>query len=205
VKVHEALSAVMAECSAEGCSRAVRARGLCNTHYSAFRRDGTLGRLQRPTLEERFWSKVDRSGDCWIWTASLNAAGYGRIGEGRERVWLSHRLAYRLAYGVDPADQYVCHRCDNPPCCNPRHLFLGTHADNMADAAQKGRGIRGEIHPLTSLAEADVIAMRHMRARGASYREVGEAFGVTGSSARSICTGINWRLAPGPIAPRNER
>jgi hypothetical protein len=169
------------------------------------RRSGELEPMRRPTLEERFWANVDRSGECWIWTASRNSRGYGRIGEGGAHVWLAHRLSYKLHHGSDPGDLYVCHSCDNPPCVNPAHLFLGTHADNMADAAQKGRGIRGEIHPLTSLVEADVVAMRERRAAGSTYRQIGTDFGVTASAARSICTGVNWRLAPGPIADSGAR
>jgi hypothetical protein len=89
---------------------------------------------------DRFWAKVDRSGGpeaCWPWTAYQQPTGYGRFGIGR-KVFSANRIAYKMATGNDPMQSLVCHRCDNPPCCNPTHLFLGNHTDNGRDAASKG-------------------------------------------------------------------
>lgn len=89
---------------------------------------------------ERFWAKVDRRGpdDCWEWTAGCNRKGYGKFSlDGATRQ--SHRISWELANGQIPEGLCVLHRCDNPPCCNPAHLFLGTHADNHADRSLKGR------------------------------------------------------------------
>jgi hypothetical protein len=92
------------------------------------------------TVEERFWAKVDkRSGpdSCWTWTAAKTLRGYGRFMlDGKAR--LAHRLAWRLAGGTE-AEALVCHRCDNPSCVNPAHLFLGDQFDNMRDMTAKGR------------------------------------------------------------------
>ena len=119
---------------------------------------------KRPTVMERFESKIERipfSG-CWIWTAcSKDEDGYGEFGQyGQSRG--AHRVAYELFVGPIPEGTYVLHRCDVRPCVNPAHLFVGTHGDNMRDAAAKGRlGVkRGELHERAKLRSEDVSAMR---------------------------------------------
>jgi len=95
------------------------------------------------TLEERLWKYINKRGpnDCWLWTASLNAYGYGQIqSEGKNRKPLrASRVVYSLTKGPIPKGKHVLHTCDNRACCNPKHLRVGTHQDNMDDMNTKGR------------------------------------------------------------------
>jgi len=92
-----------------------------------------------------FWSKVDRSAGpdaCWPWLASCVRGGYGGLRLRPFGSFLAHRVAYQLTYGDLSADLLVCHKCDNPPCCNPACLFQGTYLENIRDAVSKGRFVR---------------------------------------------------------------
>jgi hypothetical protein len=117
-----------------------------------------------PSASERLAAKsVERPGGCIEYTGRCNENGYGTIGE-NGKTWLAHRLAWTLAKGPVPDDLGVLHSCDNPPCINVNHLFLGTHADNMQDMVKKGRGVQpglsGEANPNSKLSAADVQAIR---------------------------------------------
>lgn len=100
------------------------------------------------TAEQRFWRDVDKRGpdECWPWKRSTMRGGYGRFPVTSRNQQRAHRYAYELTHGPIPKDIVICHRCDNPPCCNPAHLFAGTHADNVRDRVAKGRSSSGEKH-----------------------------------------------------------
>lgn len=143
-------------------------------------------------LAERLRMKSDRSDPdgCWPWTAASCRDGYGYLRfEGRSQ--LAHRLAYRIANGDFPDELKVCHTCDNPPCVNPSHLFLGTQADNTADMATKRRSTHGE-RSTSHLSEADVDLIHDLKARGATQRAIAARFGVNPSTVSRIVNGKRW-------------
>src|SRR6267142_469485 len=111
--------------------------------------------------DERFWSKIDKSGDCWLWTAGSGSTGYGYFYIGRVQ-YAAHRFAWVSKHGPIPAGMQVLHSCDVRRCV--RHLFLGTQSDNIQDMHNKGRGFdnRGSRHPLAKLTEEDVEEIRRL-------------------------------------------
>ncbi len=91
----------------------------------------------------RFWMRVSETGSCWVWTGARNKDGYGYLRDGESTV-LAHRFAWASLNGPIPDGGQILHHCDNPPCCNPEHLYVGTHADNMRDMANRGRAATGK-------------------------------------------------------------
>lgn len=127
-------------CSIDGCCNdvLVKSRGLCRAHYLRWQRTGSPTGSMRRSVEVRFLEKVDRTGDCWIWTSWRNGREYGQFWDGCQRVY-AHRWAYENWNGPIPVGMQVCHRCDVPSCVNPAHLFVGSQMDNVRDCIRKGR------------------------------------------------------------------
>lgn len=106
-----------------------------------------LAMIEKKVIE-RFWKKVDKSGDCWEWTGSKKHTGYGTFGYNKKS-YVASRFVMKIIGKEIPEGMIVCHKCDNPPCVNPDHLFIGTHKDNMKDCMEKGRW-RQLSHPSIS-------------------------------------------------------
>lgn len=132
------------ECIVEDCdSTDMHGRGLCNAHYRRWQYLGTTELPSRPSVEERLEAGLVRqSNGCLEWTGGRGPRGYGKIMVAGEHL-RTHRVAWELANGPIPDGLWVLHRCDNPPCCDVGHLWLGTHVDNQADKAAKGRSSNG--------------------------------------------------------------
>lgn len=146
-----------------------------------------------------FWAKVDRSGDCWLWTASVGSAGYGSFGIGDGRTTSAHRFAYELHHGPVPRGMFVLHHCDIKRCVNPAHLFAGTHRDNMADAVRKGRiaatKVEGEQSPNAVLSDDQVRQIRERRAAGERRIDLAREYGITDRYVWQLVTHQSRRSA----------
>jgi hypothetical protein len=140
----------------------------------------------RRPLSERFWEKVDKSGDCWVWTGATVRTGHGKI-YAHGHPTAAHRLSYEWSYGPIPEGLCVCHRCDNPPCVRPDHLFLGTIADNNHDSIGKGRSATAR------LTETQVREMRaSYAAHEGSFARLAQRFGVNPSTVGLIVHRKLW-------------
>lgn len=148
--------------------------------------------MGKKSLIEKLMKNVSKDPEtgCWEWMASKNAGGYGRI-RAKNTMCLAHRISWEIFCGDIPRGLCVCHKCDNPSCVNPDHLFIGTRQDNMDDMLKKGRyvkgktykgiecPIRGSLSPRSKLTEKDVIEIRRRYKEGnASYRSLAKEFGV---------------------------
>ncbi len=146
----------------------------------------------REQLADRFWRFVDADGPdgCWEWTGGRLPKGYGNIWDG-EKLSRAHRVSYELFRGAIPQGMQVLHSCDNPPCTNPGHLFLGTNADNLADRVAKGRSASGERHGNAKLTTAQVLAIR---ADQRHFRTIAKEYGIFPNYVHQIKSRA-WRRA----------
>lgn len=143
--------------------------------------------------EDRFRSRVDVHGpdDCWPWMGPC-VSGYGVLWRNGNN-YGAHRMAWELANGPIPNNLWVLHRCDNPPCCNPSHLFLGTQAENDADRTTKGRSSRGNCHPDAKLNDGAVREARRRFAAGERARDLAVEFGVSPTTLWQAATRKTWK------------
>lgn len=135
-------------CSIEGCERKAKCRGWCSAHYTRWRRNGDplAGVVRYSNDEDRFWAKVDKNNDCWLWTASTGPFGYGQFNTGHSVV-RSHRFAYEMTIGSIPPGKELDHICRNRLCVRPEHLRPVTRQENNQNKAGPSRncksGVRG--------------------------------------------------------------
>lgn len=178
-----------------------------------------MSRCERKPLADRLWAKVTKGPACWEWTGTVNKkTGHGRIGSGgwHGPLVYVHRASWELHFGPVPTGLEVCHRCDNGRCVNPAHLFLGTHAENMADMMRKDRAARGqrngraraatpsrprvqrpstsgERNPRAKLTAAQVLQIRTALAGGELERALAARFGVRQGTISRIKLRRSWQ------------
>lgn len=158
-----------------------------------------MGGIKGLSIEERFWSKVDikPQSECWNWKGTKDPKGYGGfyLRKDKQHQFKSHRIAYQLTFGEIPEGLCICHKCDNPSCCNPNHLFLGSKSDNNHDAIQKGRAVyvSGERIKSSKLTSQQVIEIKRLSALGHSGRELAHQYRVDRSTIYRILYGISWK------------
>lgn len=169
-------------------------------------------------LRARFWQKIEKAGpdDCWLWRGTLSPKGYGIFAR---KGYRAHRISFFISTGTDPLGKLICHRCDNPPCVNPAHLFMGTDLDNLTDMAAKGRarncamlhpemmarGERngrnlhrerypiGEAHPDAKLTEAQVREILKKGAARIPRRALALEYGCTLFNIEAILYRRTWK------------
>lgn len=154
----------------------------------------------REPLAERFWKKVKKEKNpkaCWAWLGGKHGDGYGHISPGGKYAanLKAHRVSWEIHFGVIPPGLCVLHRCDNPECVNPLHLFLGTRGENNTDRAKKGRSKRyfGETNSQARLTRATVRKIRKLHAtKGIQHRTLGGMFGVAHSTIGRILRREYW-------------
>ena len=195
-------------CAVARCPREAARRGWCTMHYQRWRKTGDTGpaeplRCGRPRGVdpiEWFWAGYARAANgCLEWQRNLNDSGYGKVsedlGDGSRR---AHRVAWIFTIGPIPEGLHVLHHCDNPPCGDVDHLFLGTHPENIEDMVTKDRspilGKAGERHPNSKLTDGDVTEIRRLYAAGRGTQEaLAEAFGISRRNVSMIVTRKTWK------------
>lgn len=152
-------------------------------------------------LPARVWENIDQSAGpdaCWPWKLTKDHKGYGKLSNvnGRPGSRTAHRLAYELTFGVIPNGLCVCHSCDNPACCNPRHLWLGTPGDNNRDMFAKGRNVsaplRGSTQHAAKLCESDIPEIKAAIVAGESKGNIARRKGVSRRTIQFIALGKRW-------------
>lgn len=180
-------------CKVEDCNRKSYVRGWCQRHYYRWWKHGdplkTKKNIGPVTWEYLLSCSIpNKKTGCIEWQKG-GGGEYGSVqfNGKRERV---NRVSYRLNVGEIPDGLFVCHHCDNPPCINPDHLFLGTQTDNMRDMASKGRSALGERNGQSKLTEKDIISIREMNG---SYEQIAKLFCVDPSNISCIRSRKTWR------------
>lgn len=187
----------MNTCIVPACSGRVYAYGHCKKHHRRLQKYGSTDLPQKPTMLERLMRRVEKTEACWLWVGGGISGKRPRGSFSTPWTTTPSRASWILHNGPVPAGLYVCHRCDNPLCVRPSHLFLGTAKENTQDMLQKGRHRAschaGEPNPNASLAAQQVIDIRRASAQGAETKTLARKYGVSVTAIQRIINGSAWR------------
>lgn len=154
----------------------------------------------KESIEKKFWKYVTKdSSGCWLWKGQVNELGYGLLTHGypKNKAYRASRVSWMLHNGgeMPSRETFVCHKCDNPSCVNPEHLFLGTQDDNMKDAARKGRVKKGELHHRVKFTEDVVKLARRLYDSGVAMSEIHQRLNidVKYQAVVKVCKRMRWR------------
>jgi len=140
---------------------------------------------------ETFWDRTRRAGDCILWTLGADKRGYGRVSfQGRKR--RAHQVAWEITNGPIPAGLWLLHSCDNPACCNPEHLRLGDHEQNMRDMRERGRSPKGSANPQSKLTDSSIAEIRRLYSSGQMQKDIAKLFQISKSAVSLICLRRTW-------------
>jgi len=199
------------QCRVKGCKGLIEIEGACAHHHRRFLKNGVWDDLWAMTFHERLWSWIDvrDPAECWPWLMKSQVDGYGVLALSKSRkTILAHRAVWEDVHGPIPhSDDYhgtvVLHQCDNPKCCNPWHLRLGSQAENVKDMDVKGRrkslNLHGESHGRSIMTEAGV---REIRSGALTDEQAAEKYGMDASSIKQIRLGRIWKHVD--AAPRKK-
>lgn len=169
------------------------ARNLAKFNEDRFQWGTATKEEKMARLRQNFESKVIRLEGCWDWKGVFDKDGYGFIHSGHNKQMRAHRAAYLLFKGIDPCNLLVCHKCDNPKCTNPDHLFLGNHKDNDTDSREKGRAAIGSKQPQAKITEENVKLVKKLLNEGVKSCLLAKSFGLSTSQISAIKNGRSWK------------
>lgn len=194
-------------CTISGCGRRHNARGMCDTHYRRWRlglplHDPIRGKRPSGMTEaeafRHFMPEAPPTQGCWPWQGLTDQHGYGLIGYDYGNV-RAHRVAHEIFNGPIAPGLIICHHCDNPPCCNPQHLYAGTETDNSRDRVERGRttrgrpGQRGQESPRSKLTNTQARQIREQYQRGViRQQDLADMYGVDQTAISQIIRGVSY-------------
>ena len=188
-------------CAIEGCKNKPVSRNLCDKHYSRWRTHGDplitkckFNNKEYKNIEEAFLAKIDKTNECWEWFGPKNESGYGHLTFGG-KIYLTHRFSYKYFFGGIPENMYVCHKCDNPSCVNPKHLFIGTPNDNVQDKMQKQRHrvLKGFDNSCSKLNKEILLKIRDKLNKGEKGAHIAKEFNLSPMTISNIKLNKSWR------------